>query len=178
LKIKKENTCSSKTKESRSNQCRKNRQRFVSFLSSHFSVDSPWVQNHIAHCPKCQSRLAAIGRVNLALSLIKSQSHNLDLLMRANTQTINVLKHGLREAPKAQELKSIKPEPKLAKRVFWCVQPSLNVAACFLILFLLKCGIFTSMDKLQTNGKKAYKQYYASQLGEDMAEELFPSDLS
>ena len=159
------------------NRCKNVRQGFVSFLGIHFSPESPWIQNHIAHCPRCQRRLAAIGRVNMALSFLKSQSHSLDLLMRANTQTINVLKHSLREVPKAQKLKVAKPEPKLSQKLIWCFQPSMNIAACFLILVLIKSGVFTSIDKFQTQGRKAYKQYYTNQVGEEIADELFPNDL-
>jgi hypothetical protein len=164
--------------ETKANQCKKIKKGIFSFFERHFSADAPWVQNHIAKCPRCQKRLAAIGRVNLALSFIKSQSHKLDLLQRANTQAINVLKHSLREMPKAQKLKTANPEPKLTQKIFWCLQPSMNLAACLLILFLMKCGIFSSMNKFQSQGKKAYKQYYVNQVGEDMAEDFFPSDFT
>ena len=160
------------------NQCKKIRNRFISFLGNHFSADAPWVQKHVAHCTRCQNRLANIGRVNLALSFIKSQSHNLDLLMRANTQTIKVLKQSLREVPKAQKLKHANPEPKFTQKLVWCLQPSMNIAACLLILVLMKCGLFSSIDKFQNQGRRAYKQYYANQVGEDIADELFPNDLT
>ena len=165
-------------KDGKHNKCKTIRKGLLSFLANHFSIESPWVQNHIAHCTKCQKRLASVGRVNLALSFIKSQSHGLDLLMRANTQTINVLKHGLRKAPKAQELKKAKPELKLSQKLICCFQPSMNIAACFLILILMKCGLFSSIDKFQTQGRKACKQYYASQIGEEIAEDLFPDDFT
>ena len=112
------------------------------------------------------------------MTFIKSQSHSLDLLKRANTQAINVLKHGLREVPKAQKLKKVNPEPKLTQKLAWSFQPSFNIAACFLILVLIKCGVFSSMDKFQTTGKKAYKQYYANQVGEEIADDIFPSDFT
>lgn len=165
-------------KEKKQNQCKKIRQGFISFLGSYFSADAPWVQKHIAQCPRCRNRLAALGRVNLALSFIKSQSHNLDLLMRANTQTINVLKHSLREVPKAQKLKTANPEPKLTRKLIWCFQPSMNLAACILVLVLMKVGIFSSMDKFQAQGKKAYKQFYINQLGEEIADDVFPGDFT
>lgn len=134
--------------------------------------NADWVQNHIAGCPRCQRRFAAIGKVNLALSAVKSQSHNLDLLMRANTQAIGVLKHSLRQTLKAQRLKTILPEPKKMERWGKYTHSAANVAACIAILLLMKIGIFSSMDKFQTEGQKAIKQYYAAHIGKDMADEL------
>src|SRR4030042_5066513 len=93
--------------------CKRIRYWLYETLRNRFSFDADWVQNHIANCPKCQRRFASVSRVNLALSLVKSQPHKLDLLMRANTQAIGVLKHSLREAPKTQRLKTMQPEPKL-----------------------------------------------------------------
>ena len=162
----------------KSNRCKGIRLRFISYVGKYFSPDAPWLQKHISHCPRCQKRLASINRVNLALSLIKSQPHNLNLLMKANTQAINVLKHSLREAPKAQKLKKITPEPKFTFRLVNCLQSSLNIAACLLIVFLMKFGIFSSVENMQTQGKKAYKQYFVSNIGEDLTKDIFPTDFS
>jgi len=157
------------------NKCRKIRARLRDAIRSHFDPEANWVQNHIANCPRCQRRFASIGKVNLAVSLLKSQPHKLDLLMRANTQAIGVLKHSLREAPKAQEIKMMQPEPKLLERCSMYKRSAVNVAACFTILFLMKTGVFSSMDKFQTHGQKAVKQYYISQVGEDLANDIFTS---
>ena len=165
--------CSHKDKKNNES-CRKIRSRFIFNLSKHFSAESPWLQRHIASCPRCQKRLASVGKVNLALSFIKSQSHNLDLLMRANTQAIGVLKHSLREMPAAQKLREIKPELKLRQKFIQCLQPSVNLAACILVLFLVKFGIFSSISNLETQGKKAYKQYFVSNIGQEMTEDIFP----
>ena len=100
------------------------------------------------------------------------------LFFTLQLQTINVLKHSLREVPKAQKLKTAKPELKLSQKLIWSLQPSMNIAACFLILVLMKCGLFSSIDKFQDQGRKAYKQYYANQVGEEIADELFPNDLT
>ncbi len=158
--------------------CKKSRKGIFSALSEHFSVNAPWLQRHISQCPRCQKRLAAIGRVNLALSIIKSQPHNLDLLMSANTQAINVLRHSLREAPKAQKLKTIVPEPKLAFRLVHCLQPSANLAACALIMCLMKFGLFSSMENIQKSGEQAYKNYFVTNIGEEMTADIFQSDIS
>ena len=155
------------------NKCRQIRAWLYKAISSRINLDTDWIQNHIANCPRCQRRFAAIGKVNLALSVMKSQPHKLDLLMRANSQAIGVLKHSLREAPEAQKLKAVLPEPKLLERWRKYAHPAANVAACIAILLLVKIGIFSSMDKFQTQGQKLVKQYYASQLGDDLADEIF-----
>jgi hypothetical protein len=104
---------------------------------------------------------------------MKSQRHRLDLLMRANAQAIDVLKHCLREAPKAQKLRTKRPEPKLLEKCSMHGHSAANLAACIAILFLMKIGVFSSMDNLHTKGQKAYQQYYAKQAGEDLANEIF-----
>jgi len=142
-------------------------------ITSRIGLNAEWVQNHVANCPRCQRRLASVGKVNLALSIIRSQPHNLDLLMRANTQAIGVLKHSLRNCPKAQKLKAILPEPKLFEKCRKYKNSIANTAACIAILFLMKTGVFSSMDKFQSEGQKTIRQYYASQVGEEMADEIF-----
>lgn len=155
--------------------CRQIRSWLYKLVNSRVGLNSDWAQSHIASCPRCQRRLAFVGRVNLALSSIKSQPHNLDLLMHANSQAIGVLKHSLRKAPKAQKLKTIRPEPKLLERCSKYKHSAANAAACIAILFLMKTGIFTSMDTFQTEGQKVVKQYYASRAGQDLADEIFPA---
>jgi anti-sigma factor RsiW len=155
--------------------CRSIRARLYKIASSYIGFDADWVQNHIASCPRCRRRLASVGKVNLALSIIKSQPHNLDLLMRANAQAIGVLKHSLRKAPKAQKLKAMVPEPKLFERCGKYKHSLANAAACIAILLLMKVGVFSSMDKFQSEGQKVVKQYYASHVGDDLTNEIFPA---
>jgi len=142
-----------------------------------FCLDTDWIQNHIANCPRCRRRLSAIGKVDLTLSIIKSQPHKLDLLMRANTQAIGVLRHSLRQAPKARKLKTCLPEPNLLERWGKYAHTTANVTACIAILLLMKIGAFSSMDKFQTEGKKIIKQYYASHIGKDLTDDIFPNDM-
>jgi len=156
-----------------SNKCRRIRTWLNKALNSRFGLDASWVQNHIASCPRCQRRLAAIGKVNLALSAMKAQPCRTDLLMRANIQAIGVLKHSLRQAPKARKLKVMMPEPKLLERWRKYAHPATNLAACVVILLLMKVGIFSSMDKFQAEGQKIVKQYYANHVGQDVANEIF-----
>ncbi len=157
----------------KTNRCSKTRALLHRALSRSIGLDADWVRNHIAACPKCQRRFAAIGKVNLALSMIKSQPQKLNLLMRANRQAIGVLKHSLRQAPKAEKLRDAQPEPKLMDRCSKYSHSAANVAACAAILFLMKVGVFSSMGRFQSQGKEVVQQYYAAQAGQDLADEIF-----
>jgi anti-sigma factor RsiW len=131
------------------------------------------VQRHVEHCPRCQRRLAAWSRVELALSIIKSESHRLDLLGKANSCTVKMLKRSLREAPKALVLEKARPEPSFLQRSARYRPRIANAAACVAILILTRSGLFSSLDRATTGGEKLMKQYYAAQAGEDIAEEIF-----
>ena len=138
-----------------------------------FGPAAPWVRRHIAHCPKCRQRLAALGKVDLALSVIKSQPHRLDLLAQANDAAIHMLNHRLREAAEAQQLKRVDREPDLSERWAGPQNALVNVAACLAVLVLAKAGIFTSLDRANARGQAAMKQYYTNHAGEDLADEIF-----
>ncbi len=160
----------------KNNKCRRIRGWLSEAISRHFGLDASWLQNHITNCSRCQRRLVSYGKVNLAISAIKSQPHKLDLLMCANAQAVGVLKHSLRQAQKAKKLSTIRPEPKLRERFGKYASSTANVAACIAILLLTKFGVFSSMDMFQTQGQKVIKQYYASRAGDDLADEIFPKD--
>lgn len=157
------------------NKCRRIRARLNTAINRHIGPEAGWLQNHIASCPRCQRRLISWGKVDLALSFIKAQPHRLDLLMRANAQAIGVLKHTLREAPKAQQLKSALPQPRPLEKYGRYGRSAANFAACASILILMKIGVFSSMDSFQTQGQKAIKQYYGRQIGQDLADDVFPA---
>jgi hypothetical protein len=161
------------TSSKRKNICTKIKTRLYESVSCRIGPGADWVQKHIADCPKCRCRLASLSRVDLALSMIKAQPHNLDLLMRANEKAIGVLKHGLRHQPKAQKLKTARPEPKFSEKCGRYARSGANAAACIAILFLTKMGIFGSMEKFQSEGQEVMKQYYANQVGQDMSDEIF-----
>jgi hypothetical protein len=93
--------------------------------------------------------------------------------MRANSQAIGVLKHSLREAPKAQTLKKALPRPGLFERCSRYGHSLANLAACVVIVLLMKVGVFSSVERFQSEGEKAVKHYYAGQVGEDMANDIF-----
>jgi hypothetical protein len=161
------------TKIKTNNKCRQIRTWLYTTLSRHFSPEADWLNDHITHCPRCQRRLISCSKVNLAISFMKSQPHNLDLLKRANAQAIGVLKHSLRHEPKAQELRRKLPEPKFLERCGKYGNSIANLAACVLILLLMKIGVFSSMDNFQNQGQKVIRQYYSRQIGEDLANEIF-----
>jgi len=158
------------------NKCRQIRAWLYNATNRYFGPEAHWLQKHIMNCPRCQRRFASYGRVNLALSLLKSQPHQNDLLIRSNTQAIDVLKHSLRNIPKAQKLRTIVPEPMLAVRWKKCAYTAVSMTACIMVVILMKIGIFTSMDKFQTKSQKIIRQYYASNVGQDLADELFPEN--
>jgi len=158
------------------NQCRRIRTWLYAAMNRRFGPEASWLHNHIMYCPRCQYRLVSCGKVNLALSFMKSQPHGLDLLMRANTQAIAVLRHSLRREPKAQKLERKFPEPKLLERCSRYGHSAANLAACIVILLLMKIGVFSSMNNLQTQGQKVIKQYYVKQVGADLADEIFAKD--
>ena len=155
------------------NSCRRIRDWLYSVASRHLDPGAEWLQNHISNCPRCRKRFAAYCKVNLALSLLKSQPHRFDLLMCDNLQAIGVLKHSLREAPKADKLRVAKPEPKLVEKCGRYGHSTANLAACVAVIFLMKIGVFSSMDKFQSRGQSLMKQYYSNHAGEDLANEVF-----
>jgi len=159
----------------RLNKCRQIRAWLRNAIRNYLGPDADWVQDHIGNCPRCHRRFVSVGKINLALSLVKSQPHKPDLLMRANSQAIGVLKHSLRESPKAQKLKSMRPEPKLLEICSMHKSSATNIAACIAILFLMKTSIFSFMDTFQAQGQKAVRQYYVNHVGEDLANDIFGS---
>jgi len=158
------------------NKCKRIRGWLYKAISRSFGSEANWLNEHIRRCPRCQQRLISYGKVNLALSFMKNQPHGLDLLMRANTQTIAVLKHSLRTEPEARELEKKLPEPKTFERYCKYGHSLANLAACIVILLLMKIGVFSSMDQFHNQGQRVMKQYYTRQVGEDLADDVFPNN--
>jgi len=155
------------------NYCRQLKDLMYKLLTDKFNVDRHWVRNHIANCPRCQRRIMHLGKVELAISLLKSQPHNLDLLMRANTQAIGVLKHGLRTTTRAEHLRNVRPEPGILERCSMYKHSFANAAACIAIAVLMKSSTFSSAKTFESESRKAVEHYYASQVGEDIARDIF-----
>ncbi len=158
------------------NYCRQLKDIMYQLLTDRFDVDRHWVRNHIANCPRCQRRIMRLGKIELAISLLKSQPHNLDLLMRANTQAIGVLKHSLRTTTRAEHLRNIRPEPGILERCSRYKHPLANAAACIAIAALLKSSAFSSAQTFETKSRKAVEHYYASQVGKDIADDIFTTN--
>jgi hypothetical protein len=137
------------------------------------AMESPWIQRHISVCPRCQRRFAGLSRVSTGLNLIKSQPHSLELLKRANSAAINVLKHDLRESDKACQLKTCLPTPSLAQRIRGASRGLYQTAACIAILVLSKMSVFSSIDRMQKQGQTTVRHFYDCQLGTDLSEDLF-----
>jgi len=155
------------------NMCGQVRQRLAESIASRIAAQPDWIARHITDCPKCRRRLSGFNRVSLALWLMKSRPHRLDLLSRANSQAIGVLGRSLRSLPKADRLRAARPAPKPAERCARYTSAVANAAACAAMLLLMRLGVFSSMVKFQDAGEQAVKQYYAQHLGEDMADDVF-----
>lgn len=132
--------------------------------------------DHIAACPRCQKRLALTNRVELALCLLKSQPHDLNLLARANTQAIGVLKHSLRDAPQSEKLRRSKPDHTWIDKKRPAMERMLNIAACLFVVLLIRMGVTASLLDVQKKGKTAVHNYYARNLDSRLMQEIFPDD--
>ena len=155
------------------NCCRRLRNWFGRLIADKLTLDRHWIQDHIANCPRCQQRITHLGRVDLALSLLRSEPHTLDLLMRANTQAIGVLKHALRESAKAEKLRQVRPEPGILDVCAKYKRPLVNAAACIIIALLMKVSVFSSGGRFENQSRKAVENYYVKNVGDDLAREIF-----
>ncbi len=156
--------------------CRQLIDKALRLLAGSISPDRQWIQNHIANCPRCQRRLARLGKVELAISLLKSRPHSLDLLMRANTQAIGVLKHGLRTTARAEKLRNTHPDLGILEKFLKYKHSLANCAACIAVAVLMKNSAFYSAKTFETKGHKAVEHYYVSHVGEDIARDIFTTN--
>ncbi len=153
------------------NQCRKLRTSLVEKTIGKLNR-ALWLQNHIAACPRCRARIARVARVDFALTLLKSQPHSSDLLARANISAISVLKHSLRESPKADKLKQAE-SPNTWQKCGAHIIPLAKTAACLAVILIIKLGVLSSMDNFCKQGSSAVEHYYARHLGQEYADEIF-----
>ena len=143
------------------------------FSGTGIAMESPWIQRHISVCPRCQRRFSGLGKVFMGLNLIKSQSHSLELLKRANTAAVNVLKHDLRESHRAFQLRTSLPAAPLSERIHSLSRGLYQTAACITILVLSKISVFSSIDRIQKQGQTTVRHFYDRQLGTDLSDDLF-----
>ncbi len=154
------------------NQCKKLRENLVKKTIGKLSR-TLWLQNHIAACPRCRGRIARVARVDFALTLLKSQPHSSDLLTRANISAISVLKHSLRESPKADKLTQTESTEAWRQKCGAHIVPLAKTAACLAVILIIKLGVLSSMDNFCKQGGNAVEHYYARHLGQEYADEIF-----
>ncbi|MBM4102824.1 MAG: zf-HC2 domain-containing protein [Planctomycetes bacterium] len=158
------------------NPCRAVRQKLSAALDLMLNrAFGSFLRSHIEHCPRCSRRLMSLHRVELAIQLTKSQAHSLDLLSRANTAALCMLKHSLRFAPKAEKLRAANPEPGWTTRHSFILEKGFSVAACLMVLVLIKCGSTAFLKDVRRDGTKVMYNYYTKNLGQDVANDLMES---
>ena len=67
------------------------------------SIDSYWMREHLAKCPRCRRTAARLGRVEWGLMLLYSQRQPADLLARANGAALQKMNRSSRFSPQAVE---------------------------------------------------------------------------
>lgn len=106
-------------------------------------------------------------RVMLALDLIKSQRHNIDLNARANQGFIENFRNKLRQTAQARKLCALRKDLPLWQRAYYYNSWMLNLAACFLLVFVAKMN-FSVLTRTSVNfSEEKMSQVYARQCGGD-----------
>jgi hypothetical protein len=153
--------------------CKRLRNTVPSFWNSLRGRLAERFQDHVAHCPRCQRRLALNNRVEIGLCLLRSEPHSTDLLARVNQSALNVLKLSLRNAPAAGPLRQARPEPLWFDAHRPLIERILNVAACLFIAILIRVGIFSDFNHVKQDGTKVLQKYYANNLDPGLCREIF-----
>lgn len=152
--------------------CKTVRDRLRKMLLKSFQLHDSRLYEHILNCPKCQSRIIPLGKVDNALNIIKSGRHSKNLLAKANQQAIGVLQNSLRNNPATIKLENIEPKPSLRTILTRYNQKIASTAACLVVFLLIKTHIFNSIQDFQSSGNRIVNNYYQRQLGSDLANEL------
>ena len=155
------------------NQCKRIRHKLSDAVIGKLTAQGGWVDSHIAKCPRCRARLQRIGDVEFALSTIRSQPQSFDLLAKANTQAVNVLKHSLRDAPKAEQLKEGQEHKEWYEKSGVHLVPLSKTAACLMIVLFMKMWIISSMNDFRKEGDSVVRNHYARYLGDEYADEIY-----
>lgn len=140
------------------------------------SMKEKWslrLRDHIASCPRCQKRLLKLGRVELALQLLLSQPHSLTLLQEANMAALKMLGRRERFSSKADALRQATPQPDWTQRHTKRLEKLLGVAACLMVICLIKIGVFSSLKEIHDDGQTAMRNYYARNLDQETMGDLF-----
>lgn len=136
------------------------------------------LSDHVALCPRCQQRLAALQRVELALTLVNTQPLNAGLLARANNKTLDMLKHSLRFAPKSAALRTAQSDIGHVEKMRPGLERALNVAACVFVMLMIKTGVSSSLLDYKEQGEAVIHNYYARNLDSQLFNEIFPTNPS
>ena len=131
--------------------------------------------SHIASCPRCQKRLAAVGRVEVGLCLMRMQPHTPDLLARANTSALKYLTRSLRQRPQAEQLRHAVFGPGRLEKATPLLERLIHIAACLFILLMVRAGIINKMFQIKEQGTAVMQNYYARHLDAETLDEIFES---
>lgn len=153
--------------------CRDIRRRLAEAIEDRLVPSAGWMGRHLAGCPRCRRRLGGFGKVSLALLLIKSQAHRADLLMRANRRAVAMLKRNTRRTTEAEGLRHMLPRVTVWLRIGKYTQSVASVAACLLIVLLMRMDLLSSAIKFHRRSEQAIKGYYTRSLGEEISNDLF-----
>lgn len=128
---------------------------------------------HIASCPRCQKRLARIGRVELAFCLMRMQPQAVNLLANANTAALKYLKRSLRETPRAETLRAAVYGPGRLEKAAPHLERLLNWAACLFVVLLIRTGVTHKLFEIKEQGTAVIENYYARHLDAQIFEDIF-----
>ncbi len=106
-------------------------------------------------------------RVMLALELIKSQRRSVDLNARANQGFIENFRQKLRQSAQARKLCALRRDLPLWQRAYYYNTWVINLAACFLLVFIAKANFSIFTRAGVAYGQEKVNQIYASKCGGD-----------
>jgi hypothetical protein len=73
----------------------------------------------------------------------------------------------------AEHLRNAHPEPSILERCSKYKHSFANAAACIAIAVLMNSSAFSSAKTFENKSRKAVEHYYDSQVGEDIASDIF-----
>ena len=124
------------------------------------------LREHALHCPHCRQRLLGVNRLQMGLTLMQTQVHAPDLLMRANRRAIAALSYTVRDLPQAEVLRHAQPKFPWRQRMARYGQSISHAAACLAVMLCLRLGIFQSVTKLQEGTQRMAQEYQAHHIGD------------
>lgn len=123
---------------------------------------------HVAHCPRCRRRLRRMGRLRLAMRLLRAEPRPADLLQKANATALEMLQRPIRTARQAQRVRNARdPRPRLRLVVQRHTSSALAAAACLLVLVLARFGLLNTFDTAHRRGQSALRERYLTHVGAD-----------